>query len=309
MVGGSPPISSQFQDEPTIEFLNLLHFDVGTPGNHELDQGVNEMKRLIYGGFNKETGYFQGANTSYSSANIIDRKSGTPLLPPYVIKQIDGINIGFIGVVTKETNLYVTPENRKEVEITDEVSVINRTVKLLKEKGIKVIVVLAHDSAKSDQTGANPSGALVEMAPKIDDEVDVIFAGHSHEYANTVVAGKLIVQAYSNGKAFSQVNLEIDPRTNNIVKKQAKIIVTSHDHIKPDKETVALLNKYRKRLGSYFNQIVGEMPEEITRNQDANGESPLAKMIAESEREAMGVDIAFVHQGEMRKNLKKGISL
>ncbi|USK64421.1 bifunctional metallophosphatase/5'-nucleotidase [Peribacillus frigoritolerans] len=306
MVGGSPPISSQFQDEPTIEFLNLLHFDVGTPGNHELDEGVNEMKRLIHGGYNKKTGYFQGANTAYSSANIINRKSGIPLLPPYVIKQMDGIKIGFIGVVTKETNMYVSPENRKEVEITDEVSAINRTVKLLKEKGIKVIVVLAHNSAKSEKAGANSTGALVEMAPKIDDEVDVIFAGHSHEYANTVAAGKLIVQANSNGKAFSQVNLEIDPHSKIIVKKQAKIIATSHHHIKPDEETVALLNKYRKRLGSNFNQVIGEMPEEIRRNQDANGESPLAKMIAESEREAMGVDIAFVHQGEMRKSLKKG---
>ncbi|MCY8937000.1 bifunctional metallophosphatase/5'-nucleotidase [Peribacillus frigoritolerans] len=306
MVGGSPPISSQFQDEPTIEFLNLLHFDVGTPGNHELDEGVNEMKRLIHGGFNKKTGYFQGANTAYSSANIIDRKSGIPLLPPYVIKQMDGIDIGFIGVVTKETNMYVYPENRKEVEITDEVSAINRTVKLLKEKGIKVIIVLAHDSAKSDKAGANSTGALVEMAPKIDDEVDVIFAGHSHEYANTVAAGKLIVQAYSNGKAFSQVKLEIDPHSKMIVKKQAKIIAASHHHIKPDEETVTLLNKYRKRLGSNFNQVIGEMQEEIRRNQDANGESPLAKMIAESEREAMGVDIAFVHQGEMRKSLKKG---
>lgn len=306
MVGGSPPISSQFQDEPTIEFLNLLHFDVGTPGNHELDEGVNEMKRLIHGGFNKKTGYFQGANTAYSSANIIDRKSGIPLLPPYVIKQMDGIDIGFIGVVTKETNMYVSPENRKEVEITDEVSAINRTVKILKDKGIKVIVVLAHNSAKSEKAGANSTGALVEMAPKIDDEVDVIFAGHSHEYANTVAAGKLIVQAYSNGKAFSQVNLEIDPHTKIIVKKQAKIIATSHHHIKPDEETVALLNKYSRKLGSKFNQVIGEMPEEIRRNQDANGESPLAKMIAESEREAMGVEIAFVHQGEMRKSLKKG---
>ena len=90
-----------------------------------------------------------------------------------------------------------------------------------------------------------------------------------------------------------------------IVKKQAKIIATSHHHIKPDEETVALLNKYRKRLGSNFNQVIGEMPEEIRRNQDANGESPLAKMIAESEREAMGVDIAFVHQGEMREKFKK----
>ncbi|MEK4013853.1 bifunctional metallophosphatase/5'-nucleotidase [Peribacillus sp. FSL M8-0224] len=306
MVGGSPPISSQFQDEPTIEFLNLLHFDVGTPGNHELDEGVNEMKRLIHGGFNKKTGYFQGANTAYSSANIIDRKSGLPLLPPYVIKQMDGIDIGFIGVVTKETNMFVSPENRKEVEITDEVSAINRTVKILKDKGIKVIVVLAHNSAKSEKAGANSTGALVDMAPRIDDEVDVIFAGHSHEYANTVAAGKLIVQAYSNGNAFSQVNLEIDPHSKIIVKKQAKIIATSHQHIKPDEETVALLNKYRKRLGSKFSQVIGEMPEEIRRNQDAYGESPLAKMIAESEREAMGVEIAFVHQGEMRKSLKKG---
>jgi 5'-nucleotidase len=79
MVGGSPPISSQFQDEPTIEFLNQLHFDVGTPGNHELDHGVNEMKRLIYGGFNEKTGYFPGSTSSYISANIIDKKTGTPL--------------------------------------------------------------------------------------------------------------------------------------------------------------------------------------------------------------------------------------
>ncbi|MCQ6279624.1 bifunctional UDP-sugar hydrolase/5'-nucleotidase [Bacillus sp. EB600] len=306
MVGGSPPISSLFQDEPTIEFLNLLHFDVGTPGNHELDQGVDEMKRLIYGGFHGKTGYFQGANFSYISANIIDKKTGAPLLPPYVIKQIDGINIGFIGVVTTETNLYVLPENRKEVEITDEVSAINRTVKLLKEKGIKAIVVLAHVSAKSDQTGAFPQEYLVQMAPKIDKEVDVIFAGHSHDYANTVVDGKLIVQAYSYGKAFSQVNLKIDRQTKDVISKEAKIIVTSHDQIEPDQETVSLLNKYREKMGGSFQTIVGEIPEEISRIEDAKGESPLAKMVGESERKAMGVEMAFVHQGEMRQSLKKG---
>jgi 5'-nucleotidase len=308
MVGGSPPISSQFQDEPTIEFLNLLHFDVGTPGNHELDQGVNEMKRLIFGGFNLKTGYFHGANTQYCSANIIDKNTGKPLLPAYVIKQIDGIKIGFIGVVTLDTNLYVSPENRKEVEIADEVSAINQTAKILKEKGVNAIVVLAHESASSDLNGAHPSGALTEMASKIDNGVDVIFAGHSHEYANTLVAGKLIVQAYSYGEAFSQVNLEFDPKTKEMVKKRAKIIVTSHDHVKPDKETIALLNKYKEKLGSYFDKIAGHLPEKISRTPDVNGESSMAKMIGESEREAMNVEMSFVHQGEMRRNIKKGIN-
>ncbi|MED1467547.1 bifunctional metallophosphatase/5'-nucleotidase [Bacillus salipaludis] len=307
MVGGSPPISSQFQDEPTIEFLNLLNFDIGTPGNHELDRGVKEMNRLIFGGFHdKKTGYFQGANASYISANIIDKKTGTPFLHPYVIKQIDGINIGFIGVVTTETNLYVIPKNRKEVVIMDEVTAINRTVKLLKEKGIKAIVVLAHVSAKTDRTGANPQEALMEIIAKIDDEVDVIFAGHSHDYANTTIDGKLIVQAYSYGKAFAQVNLKLDRDTQDIVKKDAKIIVTSHDHITPDKETVFLIHKYGGKLGSHLNHVLGVIPEDISRKQDVNGESQFAEMIAESERKAMDVDIAFVHQGEMRESLKKG---
>ncbi|TWE08646.1 5'-nucleotidase [Neobacillus bataviensis] len=306
MVGGSPPISSQFQDEPTIQFLNLLQVDVGTPGNHELDEGVAEMKRLIFGGFHERTGYFKGANTSYISANIIDKKTGESLLPPYVIKEIDGIKIGFIGVVTTETNMYVTHVNRKEVDITDEVSAINRTVKQLKEKGIKAIVVLAHISAKSNQSGTNPQEALVEMAPKIDDEVDVIFAGHSHHYANTVVDDKLIVQAYSYGEAFSQVNMEIDRNTNDIVSKKAKIIVTSHNQIEPDKNTVTFLKKLKEKMGNQFNQIIGFIPQEISRRQDVNGESPFAKMIADSERKAMGTEIAFVHQGEMRGSLQRG---
>ncbi len=306
MVGGSPPISSQFQDEPTIDFLNLLHIDVGTPGNHELDEGVQEMKRLINGGYHEKTGYFKGANPSYISANIIDKETGTPLLPPYIIKKIDGIKIGFIGVVTTETNLYVSRENRKEVEITDEVSAINRTVNQLKEKGIKAIVVLAHVSAKSDQSGTNPEEALVEMVPKIDDEVDVIFAGHSHHYAKTIVNDKLIVQAYSYGEAFSQVNIQIDRNTQDIIEKEAKIVVTSHDHIEPDQETVTFLKNLKEKMGNQFNQIIGVIPEEISRKQDANGESPFAKMIAESERKAMGTEIAFVHQGEMRGGLKRG---
>ncbi|MDQ0218052.1 bifunctional metallophosphatase/5'-nucleotidase [Peribacillus cavernae] len=306
MVGGSPPISSLFQDQPTIELLNLLNFDVGTLGNHEFDEGVNEMKRLIHGGFHEKTGTFPGSNTSYCSANVIDKKTGTPLLPPYVIKQINGINIGFIGVVTTETNQFVLPEIRKEVKIIDEVSAINQTVELLKEKGIKSIVVLAHVAAKSDLTGTNPSEDLAEMAPKIDDEVDVIFGGHNHKYANTEVDGKLIVQSYSYGKAFSQVKLSLDRHTKDIVKKKANIIVTSHHQIEPDEETITLLNKYKEKMDVYTNTIVGEVPEGFARKQNPNGESPLAQIVAESGRTAMESEIAFVHHGGIRASLKKG---
>ncbi len=306
MVGGSPPISSRFQDEPTIEFLNLLNFDVGTPGNHEFDDGVHEMKRLLNGGFHKKTGFFSGSTTPYCSANVIDKQSGTPLLPPYIIKRINGIDIGFIGIVTTETNLFVLPENRKEVEIIDEVKAINKTVKLLKKKGVESIVVLAHVSAKSDWTGTNPHEDLVKMAPKIDDEVDVIFGGHSHQYANTVVDDKLIVQSYSYGKAFSQVKLNIDPHTKDIVKKKANIILTLHNKIKPDRKTIELLTTYKEKMRGYEKEIAGKAPKDITRKKNENGESPLAQMVAQSALAAMDAEIAFVHHGGIRSSLQKG---
>ncbi|TYR79754.1 bifunctional metallophosphatase/5'-nucleotidase [Priestia megaterium] len=306
MVGGSPPISSLFQDEPTIEFLNLLNVDIGTPGNHEFDRGVTEMKRLIQGGFHEKTGSFKGSHTTYTSANIIDRQTGNFIFPPYAIKRINGIDIGFIGVVTTETNDFVLPENRKEVKVTDEVKAINQAVAILKEKGIKSIVILAHVSAESNLKGLNPEEELVKMAPQIDDEVDIIFGGHSHKYANAVVDDKLIVQSYSYGKAFSQVNLSIDPETQEIVKKKAKIIPTFHHQIKPDQETITFLNKYKDKMGSYANDVIGEVPHAITRKKNEEGESPLAQMVAETIREQMNTEIAFVHHGGIRASLNKG---
>ena len=59
-VGGSAPVSSLLQDEPTIEFLNKLGFDVGTVGNHEFDEGVDELNRLLYGGKMKRLAILKG---------------------------------------------------------------------------------------------------------------------------------------------------------------------------------------------------------------------------------------------------------
>ncbi|MET3196059.1 metallophosphoesterase [Gottfriedia sp. OAE603] len=110
LVGASPPVSALLQDEPTIRFMNELGFDVGTIGNHEFDEGVAEMKRLIYGGSNPKTekyeakyGKFTGSTMDYVVANVVDDKN-EPILPPYVVKEVGGAKIGFIGVVTTETH-------------------------------------------------------------------------------------------------------------------------------------------------------------------------------------------------------------
>lgn len=306
MVGGSAPVSSLLQEEPTIEVLNKIGFNLGTLGNHEFDRGVKEMMRLIHGGTNPMTGTFEGAAFPYVCANVMDEKSGKPILPPFEIKKFDGIPIGFIGVVLTDTTKIESPAQLAGVKITDEVKAINKAVAELKKQGVKAIVVLAHKGGGQSGTGGSATGEIVDMAKKVDDEVDVMFAGHTHTYLNTEVDGKLLVEAYSYGIAFSDVDLEIDPATKDIAAKKAKIITVYQDAIKPDPEIKEMVKKYEAKVAPIVHQFVGTAANDITSNRNKDGESAMGNLIADSERTAMKSDFAFMNPGGIRADILAG---
>jgi 5'-nucleotidase len=262
--------------------------------------------RLIQGGFHLKTGFFEGAQFPYICANVIDVKTRKPLLPPYKIIKLDGISIGFIGVVLNETPSMVNLKGIKGVKFIDEVKAINKSVAQLKKQGVQAIVVLAHiEGSQSTQDGA-PTGEIVKMAKRVDDEVDVMFAGHSHTYLNTEVDGKLLVQAYSYGTAFSEVKLEIDPATKDIVSKKAEIVITYQDAIKPDKEIKKMVEMYEAEVASYVNEFVGTAANDISGNRNENGESALGNLIADSQRKVMNSDFSFMNPGGIRADLQEG---
>ena len=305
-VGASSPVSSLHQDEPTIEFLNTLGFDVGTVGNHEFDEGLDELNRLIFGGKSEETGYFEGADFPYTVANVVNNETGEAILPPYIIKEVGGVPIGFIGVVTTDTTNFVLPDGIDHLEFTDEVMAINKVAEELKEKGVRSIVVLAHNPVSSNKNGSHPSGEIVDFAERVDDEIDIIYGAHNHKYANTTIDHKLIVQAYSSGTAFSDVDILIDPMTKDMVEKKAKIVRTYHKGMEPDKEIKEMVDSYRLSIAPLINEVIGKSSDEITRKQEKRGESQLGHLIADTQRNAMETDFAFVNSGGIRADLEKG---
>ncbi|MDC2866006.1 MULTISPECIES: bifunctional metallophosphatase/5'-nucleotidase [unclassified Bacillus (in: firmicutes)] len=304
MIGGSPPISALFQDEPTIEFLNMLQFDVGTIGNHEFDEGVEELKRLIDGGFHPKTGMFPGSSFPYVCANVLNANTNKPLFPPYVIKWIDGIPIAFIGVVTKETPFLTMQGDMSAVTFIDEATAVQTYVRELQQKGIHAIIVLAHLDGKT--TDRITYGPLADLASKLDDDVDILFGGHNHSYMNGFVNGKLLVEAYSYGKAFANVQLTLNRKTKDITRKTAKIIPTYHDQIQPNLIVQTWLQSYQTKVAPLTEQILGKSIHEVTRDQNKNGEADLGALIAVSQRQAMQTDIAFVNPGTIRHNLPAG---
>ncbi|HDR7417416.1 bifunctional metallophosphatase/5'-nucleotidase [Bacillus cereus] len=305
IVGASPPVSALLQDEPTIEFLNDLKFDVGTIGNHEFDEGIDEMKRLIYGGYHEKTGNFKGANFPYVAANFYNKSTGRLFLPPFTVKMVDGVPVGFIGVVTTDTPNVVMPTMLNNVQITDEVEAINKSTQQLKRLGVKSIVVLAHVGGTTDESGVT-NGDLTRIANETDPEVDVIFGGHSHTYVNGTVNNKLIVQANSYGMAFSDVDVTIDRKTKDIVKKKAEVITTYHEGVEPDKQVKKKLDQYKEKIAPLVNEVVGKSTAPIDRKQNDAGESTLGNLVADAQRQTMQTQISLMNPGGIRNDLDAG---
>ncbi|HVF16334.1 MAG TPA: bifunctional metallophosphatase/5'-nucleotidase [Steroidobacteraceae bacterium] len=346
-VGASPPNSALLQDEPAISMLNLLANDqcrddhdrrghendrssrcniIGTFGNHEFDEGIDEALRLIKGG-NHEDGPFlearwRGARFPYVSSNVTWSGNGKTVLPPYVIRKVAGnVRVGFIGAVLKETPTIVTPTGVAGLTFLDEATAINKSVKALKSQGVNTIVVTIHQGLRqnsyegpTDSAITNLSGPIIDILKKLDSEVDVVVSGHAHGFSNALVAnnaGKeiLLTQAFSASTAYGDIDLAISRRSGDVVEKSAAIITTWADAgpgLSPDTEVAALVARADADVGPRVNRVVGVASAAITRSENSAGESALGNLIADAQRTVTSAQFSFMNPGGIRDDLAAG---
>ena len=140
LIGASPFLSAMFHDEPTIESLSMMGLEVASVGNHEFDEGRAELLRMQNGGCHPEDGCqgphaFTGAKFHYLAASTVETANGKSVLPPYEIREFEGIPVAFIGLTLKETAGIVSPSGIAGLEFRDEAETVNALVPQLKEIG------------------------------------------------------------------------------------------------------------------------------------------------------------------------------
>lgn len=305
-VGASPPISGLLQDEPTIEILGFLGFDLGIPGNHEFDEGLDELYRLQYGGRHKTTGYFRGSSFPLVVANVLHIETGDPILPPYAVKVFDGVPVAFIGVVTAETPLKVAPTGVANLRFIDPVEAINSHVAEIRELGIEAIVVLAHEGGVYDEMQNRVTGSIVEIARNVNDAVDVIISAHTHEGYVDWIDGKLVTQSWSYGTAFTDIDLSIDRATGDVIDATAEVVTVWADSLSPDPFIESLLERIRAGIEPLTERRVATAARRIERQSSPSGESALGNLVADAQRWATGSQIALMNPGGIRSDLPAG---
>jgi 5'-nucleotidase len=328
-VGASPPESGLLQDEPSIDFLAMLGDCtrgpiaqcnvVGTPGNHEFDEGVAELLRLLRGG-NHRRGPFldlpwRGARVSYVSANVVDR-AGKTILPPYAIKLVGGVKVGVIGATLREAPSMVVASGVSRVRFLAEAEAINAQVHALQKRGVHTLVVTIHQGfAQTPYEGPTradasvPDNALTPIVRALDDDVDVVISGHAHAFTNALLrtaAGKpiLVTQALSSGQALSVIELAI--AQGDVIAKSARVLLTYADEITPASDVEALVQRAQARVAPLTAKVVGHAPVALSAALDAAGNSILGNTIADAQRAAVKADVALMNRGGIRHDLPQG---
>jgi 5'-nucleotidase len=145
-----------------VESLNAMQLDISSVGNHEFDEGVDELLRMQYGGCHPVDGcYFPdlpyaGADFQWLAANVVDEISGATPLPPYWIERYNNVKVGFIGMTLEATDTLVAASGIQGWEFLDEAETANALVPILQAQGVEAIVVLLHEGGSQTP----PPGAV-----------------------------------------------------------------------------------------------------------------------------------------------------
>ena len=129
-VGGSAFISAITDDEYTIDFLNAAGVGASAVGNHEFDQGQDDLiERII-----------PNSEFPILGANVY-KEDGTRLLPPSTVIEKNGVKIGFVGSVATSTVQKVSPSAVAGLDFRDPVAETNTEAQRLKDSGEADVVI------------------------------------------------------------------------------------------------------------------------------------------------------------------------
>lgn len=326
LINASPFASALFQDEPTIEVMNRMGLALNAVGNHEFDEGVDELRRMQAGGCHPRLGcrfrpQFEGARFRFLAANVARVKDGTRLFPAYEVLEFDGVKIGFIGVTLRATGTLVNAKGIAGWEFHNEWQTVNALVPQLRALGVAAIVLLIHEGGYASG-GHNEcpalSGPIVEILAKLDRAVDVVVSGHTHQAYNCRIGGRIVTSAGSFGRLVTRIDLTLDRSSGNVVSAEATNEIVSREF--PPEGGVAAVVNDAAQAAATRDRLSGHVVDDLLRTgiffQDiaagGSGESVLGNLVADAhlwatrEPGAGGAQVALMNPGGLRADILRG---
>ncbi len=329
-VGASVFASSLQGDQPTLDILNLIGLDATAVGNHEFDQGYDDLAKRIV----------PAAKFDILGANV-RKADGSRALPAYKIYALDGVKVAVVGAVTQETPTLVSPDRVSGLTFGDPSDSINEAVAEIKalpaDQQPDVTVASFHegapDGAATFQQAVSSSTVFRRLVENTSPDVDAIFMGHTHQkyvYDAPIPgqSGKTrpVVQTGQYGENVGQISLTVDPDTDVVSAAKAQTVArstTSDADLIKTYPSLAAIKKVRDDAVAYAakegNVKKGTITADITRaftdpanysGPDRTNESTMGNLVADAllyrvATTTPGADLGIVNPGGLRADLVK----
>jgi 5'-nucleotidase len=318
-IGAAPPISTEFEELPTIESLNLAKLDVSILGNHEHDRNLDHFNKVI------GASDFQWVVSNYNPDSLGAMKSGTKSVKNYTIIDRGGVKIGVVGSNTPETIEQVFPGNldykdasgaKKTITINPGVAGVNSAIKEAKAAGAEMVIALLHQGWLENADGT-AKGDLNLLASQIKGAV-AIYGGHSHQTYASVIPGSARVEPVVLGQTR---NSGVEYTRTQICMRAGKVVGHSIQHVlkgaaptintgvvstvtTQDATAAAMVKKYKDQLSAKLDVKIGQVSATFPRGGspavERSGETPMGNYIADLMRAKYKTDFAIQNGGGIR---------
>ncbi len=319
LIGASPQISNLLRDEPTLAAMSQFGISGSALGNHELDAGLPELLRKTRGECQPvDCAWpgFKGPGFPYLGANVLDAKTGQPLLPTHVFQQSGKLKVAIAGVATRDTPQVIIAKAIQGIRFADEADTLNALVPTLKAAGAQVLVAVMHEggvqgpgASANDPTYACPTltGRVQDIAKRLDPAYAIIIGGHTHQAYTCKINGRLVVQAGSYGGWITESRLTLDA-AGHVLDAQAVNHPVLQSVYAPNAALADLVARAAALTEAARTKPVATLPRGAGRgSRDPNGDSALGNLIADSQlafaRKQGPADVAFMNPGGIRAEL------
>ncbi|MEC2055428.1 5'-nucleotidase C-terminal domain-containing protein [Peribacillus psychrosaccharolyticus] len=275
---------NKFEGQADVEFMNAMSYDLMTFGNHEFDLGSSPQGHAALASFIKAAKFpMISSNVDFSKdANLSPLYSDTLTMKPEngkiyseVVLNVEGENVGFIGLTTEETKDISSPGS---VAFENYIEAAKKSVAALEKQGVNKIVALNH--LGFDDNPAYDNDQILAAAVS---GIDVIIGGHSHTQLDKPVViakdnnGKekdptVIVQAYQYGDFVGKLNVNFDAE-GKILEHEGNLIKTSDKA--DDPEVAKSLEKYSSVIKELKAESTGATAVKALTNPRTGGNNAL----------------------------------
>lgn len=286
--------SNLLYGKPVSEALKEAGMLASAIGNHEFDWGIDKIDT-----------WKKDGNLEFLAANIYDKTTNQPVsyAKPYIIQEVDGIKVAFIGLSTPETEFKTKPENIKNTIFKDPSEVLPKYISEVKEKGANIVIALSHLGASQDKSGVI-TGEAADIAKVAG--LDGIICGHTHSTINGTVNGIPVVQGYYNGRTIAKLSFEVDSTTKKIVKATPSLdeLFNRASSLTVDANTKAIYDKYIAQVGPILSEKIGVATVDL--NHASKAPSIMGEWVCDIMRAKTGAQIGLQNGGGLRVSIPAG---